>query len=176
MSKKSHMASRAIGQLRIRSTVKRLCANCGPTDMRARKNSQHRQSQTCQVSVLRMREKFVEPQKTFPRVVRKVFICLLGGLGQKILKIKCLQLAKIAFHGISTVNIKCHLTSFVKHLIDLAFLIKCVRISLPCMWAWKCIKLRVSHADKVKIMKCRVTHFSLSSCQIHPIPGPIPSQ
>ena len=40
-----HIASRAIGQYRIWSTVKRLCANCGSTNMRTRKESKHRQSE-----------------------------------------------------------------------------------------------------------------------------------
>ena len=40
-----HLAGigRAIGQYRIRTTVKRLYAKCGPTDIRARKESKHRQ-------------------------------------------------------------------------------------------------------------------------------------
>ena len=56
-------------------------------------------------------------------------------LPQKILKIMYPRLAKIAFHGISAVKIKCHLTIYLKRLINLAFFIKCVRIFLPCVWA-----------------------------------------
>ena len=42
-------------------------------------------------------------------------------LPQNILKIMYPRLAKIAFHGISAVKIKCHLTVYLKHLINLAF-------------------------------------------------------
>ena len=51
-----------------------------------------------------------------------------GMLPQKILKIMCLRLDKVAFHCIFAVKIKCHLTILLKHLINLAFLMECVRI------------------------------------------------
>ena len=56
-------------------------------------------------------------------------------LPQKSLKIMYPRLAKIAFHGITAVKIKikCHLTIYLKHEINLAFFIKCVRIFLPCV-------------------------------------------
>ena len=70
--------------------------------------------QTCQVSVLGMSEKFVKPPKNFPNVARKILFWPSRGSGgmfpQKILKIMYPRLAKIAYHGISAVKIKCHLT------------------------------------------------------------------
>ena len=84
----------------------------------------------------RMSEKFVEPQKNFPRVARKAFLPLRGSGGmlpEKILNIMCLRLAKIAFYGISVVKIKCHLTMFLKRLINLTFFMKGARVFLPCV-------------------------------------------
>ena len=93
--------------------------------------------QTFQVSMLRMSEKFVESPKNFPSVASKILFWpsrgFRGHAPQKILKIMYPRLAKIAFHGISAVKIKCHLTIYLKHLINLAFFIKCVRIFLPCV-------------------------------------------
>ena len=81
-----------------------------------------------------MSEKFVEPPKNFPSVARKIlFWPSRGMLSQKILKIMYPRLDKTAFHGVSAVEIKCHLTIYLKHLIYLAFYIKCVRIFLPCV-------------------------------------------
>ena len=59
------------------------------------------QFQTCQVSMLRMSEKFVDPSKHFPSVVRKILFLAFKGvwgmLPQKILKIMHPRLAKIDF-------------------------------------------------------------------------------
>ena len=75
--------------------------------------------------MLRMSEKSAEHQQKFPSVARKICFGLLGGLGacslRYTLKIMFPRLAKIAFHGISAVKIKCHLTIYLKHLINLAF-------------------------------------------------------
>ena len=63
-------------------------------------------SQTCEVSILRIL-KFVEPPKQcFKRDKEN----LLG-----LLKIMYPSLAEIAFHGISAVEIKCHLTIYLNH-------------------------------------------------------------
>ena len=66
--------------------------------------------------MLRMSEKFVDPPKNVSSVGRKIFGGLLGGLGacspEKNLKIMYPRLAKVAFHGISAVKIKCHLTIY----------------------------------------------------------------
>ena len=55
------------------------------------------------------------PQKCFKHS-EEIFLGLLGGLGawppRKILKIMYPNLAKIAFHGIVAVKIKCHLTIY----------------------------------------------------------------
>ena len=73
--------------------------------------------QTCQVSMLRMSEKFVDPPKNVSSVARKIFWGAFWGVWghappEKILKIMYPRLAKIAFHGISAVKIKCHLTIY----------------------------------------------------------------
>ena len=89
--------------------------------------------------MLRMSEKFVEHQKKIPSVARTVVFGLLGGLvwghalpeRQNILKIMHPRLAKFAFHDISAVKIKFHLTIYLKHLINLAFFKKWMRIFLP---------------------------------------------
>ena len=51
---------------------------------------------------------------------------------REILKIMYPRLAKIAFHGKSTVEIKCHLTIYLKHLINVAFFYK-MRENFPSM-------------------------------------------
>ena len=75
--------------------------------------------QTCQVSILRMSEKFVEPPKQCFKRNKENCVGLLGGLGacspRKILKIMYPRLAEIAFHGISAVKIKCDLTIYLNY-------------------------------------------------------------
>ena len=63
-----------------------------------------------------MSEKFVEPPKNVSSVVRKIF-----GPSRYMLPKKNFEnyvskiIAKIAFHGISAVKIKCHLTIYGNH-------------------------------------------------------------
>ena len=66
----------------------------------------------------------------------------------------CPRLAKIAFHGISAVKIKCHLTIFLKHLINLAFFYK-MRENFPSigvsvrMYQIACVSRRMRETWKV---------------------------
>ena len=60
--------------------------------------------QTCQVSILRMSEKFVDPPNNVSSITRNIVWAFKG--------IMYPRLAEIAFHGISAVKIKCHLTIY----------------------------------------------------------------